>query len=397
MKKAFASKEPDAAPEGLGQRESVCPFVNRWRSPASAPLSAGLFGVMEALIWVAVLILTISGIWLGFFYRPGIPSAFNSVQYIMRDVNFGWLIRDLHGASTTVLFGVVYLQIFYGISRGAHRGLPAVAWILVVLRLVAFLAVAYFGFAMVGGAGSLGSLSGVAQHLAVLPIIGPGLATALRGGYSVGVTTLSRVAMAHMAIGFLLVAVAVFTMTVRHVSRGGDNGKRKDGAVQRTHYNRNLFSGVILLAFACAALVTFAPGLGSTRLNAIPPDPLAIPLQVTLPWYLLAFQGLASAAQNVRGGAYLVIGSVLLLGAMPWLDRTRDRSVKTGPVFRSFVWLFGLDFIILSVAAAEPAYRFSPIIADLATLYWFAFLVVITPVVTLLEGNRTKGDGRLEH
>ena len=397
MKKAFASKESDAAPAVPGQRESACPFVNRWRSSASAPFSAGLFGVMEALIWAAVLVLTLSGIWLGFFYRPGIPSAFNSLQYIMRDVNFGWLIRDLHGASATVLFGLVYLQIFYGISSAAHRGLRAFSWILVVLRLVAFVAVAYFGFAMVGGAGSLGSLSSVAQHLAVLPIIGPGLATALRGSFSVGVTTLSRVAMAHIAIGFLLVVVAVFTLTVRHVSRGGGKGKREDLAIQRAHDNRKLFSGVILLAFACAALITFAPGLGSTRLNATPPDPLAIPLQVTLPWYLLAFQGLAGAAQNVRGGAYLVMGSLLLLGAMPWLDRTRDRSVKAGPVFRFFVWLFGLDFIVLSVAAAEPAHRFSPIIADLATLYWFAFLVVITPVVTLLEGNRTKGDGRLEH
>ena len=396
MKKAFASKESDATPALPGQRESVCPFVNRWRSSTSAPLSARLFGVMEALIWVAVLVLAISGVWLGFFYRPGIPSAFNSLQYIMRDVNFGWLIRDLHGASATMLFGLVYLQIFYGISRGAHRGPRTFAWILVVLRLVAFVAVAYFGFATVGGAASLGSLPSVAQHLAALPIIGPGLATALRGGYSVGMTTLSRVAMAHIAIGFLLVVVAVFTMTVRHVSRGGDKSRREDLALQRAHYNRNLFSGVILLAFACVALITFAPGLGSTRLNAIPPDPLAIPLQVTLPWYLLVFQGLAGAAQSVHGGAYLVIGSLLLLGAMPWLDLRREQSVKAGPVFRFFVWLFGLDFIVLSVAAAEPAHRFSPIIVDLATLYWFAFLVVITPVVTLLEGNRAKGDGRLE-
>ncbi len=362
---------------------------------APVPVDFSLGACLEPLIWGALLTLTFTGIWLGLFYHATPHGAFMSLQTIMRAVPFGWLIRDLHRTGVTILFALAYLQLFRALRLGLYRDGRELAWMVNVLRFATFLFLGVLGFIMIDGAGSEALSVGLAAHLATIPIIGTGLAAAFLGTagelsrHDLAHMDLTRIAMAHIAIGFLLLLIAGLTSLTQRLAppANGDGLAQldpRDIVPLYPYVSSRLFAAAILTGLIFFALILAAPHLQSSRLNAIPASPLALPLHLDLPWYLLGFAGLAQAGQSLGGGTLLIAVLLTLLAALPWLDRSAAAAARYRPWHRRALWLLAAAWILLSIGADQRTALWS-LITDLSAFYVIAHFLLLTPLISLLE------------
>lgn len=380
--------ESAQAPGWLDSRLPLCTLWRRqWRDhlvPANlTPVWS--FGVLVA---VALGVLTLSGVWLGFAYVPTARGAALSIDRYTRETNFGWLIRDLHRDGATMLFGVVFIEVIRGIYFGSYRNRRELAWIIEIVRLFAFQTMGFLGFAMTGSAASRAAVTIMARHIAAIPLFGAALAHWFLGGFTIGPATAPRLAMAHEALGFLVLLIAALGYAAsRAAAPANPDGigalDPRDLAPQSA-YAGKLFAAFIIFALIFAVIVTFAPGLGFPHGGGLT-GPLALPVRPVPPWYELGFHGLARAGQTPGGGTLLTVAAFVLLAALPWLDRGVVASGRYRPVYGGFVLILAIDWAVLSVAAARQATGIWPAVIDITAFYFFLHFIVITPLVTALE------------
>jgi ubiquinol-cytochrome c reductase cytochrome b subunit len=382
--------DPTAPESWLEQRLPVRRLLRDHLIFAPVPVDFSLGACLEPLIWGALLTLTFTGIWLGLFYHATSHGAFTSLETIMRAVPFGWLIRDLHRTGVSILFALAYVQLFRALRFGLYRDGRELAWIVSILRFATFLFLGVLGFIMIDGAASEALSTGLAAHLATIPIIGTGLAQAFLGTAG-GLSShdLTRIAMAHIAIGFLLLLIAGLTsLTQRLAPPANRNGLAeldpRDVVPLHPYFSPRLFAAAIITGLIFFALILAAPHLQSSRLNAIPANPLALPLHLDLPWYLLGFVGLAQAGQSLGGGTLLIAVLLILLAALPWLDRSAVAAARYRPWHRRALWLLAAAWILLSIGADQRTALWS-LITDLSAFYVIAHFLLLTPLISLLE------------
>ncbi|MGC9268653.1 cytochrome b N-terminal domain-containing protein [Acidiphilium sp.] len=358
-----------------------------WRDhpvPANLPFAWSF----AAMVAVALAVLTITGIWLGLAYTPTPQAAALSIVIYTRTVPFGWLIEDLHRDGATMLFGVVYLDLFQGLYFATYRNRRELAWILEVVRFAVFLVIGFFGYAMTGSPASRAAMLIMAEHIAAIPLLGPTIALDFRGGPTLGATSLPHMAMTHIAIGFLVLLIAMLGYVASRMAPpanpDGIAGLDPRDLVPQSSYNARLFLAFIVFAVILALIMLISPGwgypTGPARLG-----PFTMRMGPLPPWYLLVFHGFARAGITPAGGTALTFLALGLLAALPWLDRGRVASARYRPVYGAFVILFALDLALLGYAAAQPSRGIWPIVIDAATIWCFAHLIVVTPVVTRLE------------
>ncbi len=380
----------DTKPGWFEARLPLCAVYRRHWSDGLVPASQPLSWSVGPLVGVALAVLTLSGIWLGLAYQPSLSGAALSIADYTRNVPYGWLIRDLHRVGTTMLFGVLFVELFRGAFYGTYRNGRELAWIVEILRLFACMAVGFLGFAMTGGPAAQGALLAMDAHLAAIPLFGHLLGPAFLGGAGLNAATAPRVAMAHEAIGFLVLLIAALTVVASHAAPQA----HPDGLTTpdpRTMTPRQAqagryFTAFLIFALVFAVILAFDPGLGTPKTPVLPAA-LAIPVRVTPPWYLLVFHGFARVAGTPGGGALLTVVAFLLLGALPWLDRGAVASCRRRPVYAGFLVLLAVDLVLLGIAAGAPGGLWATV-AELATTYAFAHFLIITPLVTMLETPR---------
>lgn len=379
------------APGWLETRLPACALYRRYWRDDPLPGNLTFWWSFGPMIGVALAVLTVSGIWLGFAYQPATGGAAISIARYTREVPFGWLIRDLHRDGATMLFLVLFVELFRGIYYGTYRNGRELVWIIGIVRLAACLWVGFLGFAMTGSPGAQSAMLAMAGHIASIPLIGGGLSRAFLGGFGLTGSTGMRMTSVHVALGFLVLLIALLGFAASRMAPAAN----PDGIVAepadlapRSAYGRKYFAAFLVFALIFAAIIGFAPGLGYPG-GPVLPGALAIPAQATPPWYLLAFHGLARAGQSAGGGTFLTIAAFVLLGALPWLDRGEVASGRYRPIYAGFVLLLAIATIVLSVAAAEPAQGVWPVALVLATIWCFAHFLVVTPMVSMLERPRT--------
>jgi ubiquinol-cytochrome c reductase cytochrome b subunit len=387
--------EPGAPPNWLEQRLPIGRILRDTLIFAPVPADFSLGACFEPLIWGALITLTFTGIWLGLFYHAAPHGAFTSLQTIMRAVPFGWLIRDLHRTGVSILFALAYLQLFRALRLGLYRDGRELAWIVSIVRFATFLFLGVLGFIMIDGAASVALSLDLAAHLAAIPLIGPAIAQAFLGAAS-GLSSpdltrpdLTRIAMAHIAIGFLLLLIAGLTsLTQRLAPPANRDGlprlDPRDLVAFHPHASPRLFAAAIITGLIFFGLILAAPHVQSSRLNAIAAGTLALPLHLDLPWYLLGFAGLAQAGQSLGGGTALIAVLLILLAALPWLDRSPAAAARYRPWHRRALWLLASAWILLSIGAADHAGAW-PLITDLSAFYVMAHFCLVTPLISLLE------------
>jgi ubiquinol-cytochrome c reductase cytochrome b subunit len=371
-----------------------------------APKNFNVWYYMGSLALLMLANQLITGIWLAMFYKPGAATAFGSVAYIMRDVEWGWLIRYMHSTGASAFFILVYLHMFRGLLYGSHRKPRELVWIFGCLIFLALMAEAFMGYVLPWGQMSYWGAQVIISLFSAIPVVGEQLTIWIRGDFVIGDATLNRFFALHVvALPFVLVGLVIaHIMALHHTGVGSNNpdgieikahkgpdGKPVDGIPFHPYYTvKDLFGvGVFLILFA--AVIFFAPEFGGYFLeppNFTEANPLVTPEHIAPVWYFTPFYAMLRAVPDKLGGVIVMFAAVLILFALPWLDRSRVKSIRyKGWLSKTMIGLFVVSFLVLGYIGTQAPAPTLTLIARIGTIVYFAFFLLM-PLYSALE--RTK-------
>jgi ubiquinol-cytochrome c reductase cytochrome b/c1 subunit len=342
----------------------------------------------------------VTGIILAMHFDPSGTGAFSSVQHIMRDVNYGWLIRYIHANGASMFFVAVYIHIFRGIYYGSFKAPREVLWLIGAAIYLCMTATAFFGYVLPWGQMSFWGAKVITNLFGAIPVVGPALATWLWGGFTVDSPTLNRFFSLHYLLPFVIAALVGLHIWALHVPGNnnptGVNVKHKTDTVPFHPYytvKDGFAVSVFLLLFAC--FVFFMPeALGHVD-NNIPANPLQTPPHIVPEWYLLPYYAILRAIPDKLMGVLALAGAIGCIFILPWLDRSKVRSMRYRPQAKLYFLIFVVDCIILGFCGAhEPDEKLWPgsigfqlldsninsfvWLSRVAAAYYFAYFLVIT-------------------
>ena len=335
-----------------------------------------------------------TGIVLAMHYVPSAGEAFNSVQYIKRDVNYGWLIQAMHAVGASMFFLAVYVHMFRGLYYGSYKAPREVLWILGVLILLVMMATGFLGYSLPWGQMSFWAVTVITNLFSSLDEIIPGLGstvvTWLWGGYSVTGSTLKRFYSLHYLLPFVIFGLVALHIWALHVvGQNNPTGleiKTKSDAVPMSPFavTKDLFALAVFLILT-AWFVFFAPDYLGHADNYIPANPLVTPAHIVPEWYFLPFYAILRAIPSKLGGVIAMFAAILILVFIPWLDTSRVRSAKYRPIYKWFFLLLVITCLALGYLGSKPAEGSYVIWAQIFTLYYFAHFLLVMPIVGLIE------------
>jgi ubiquinol-cytochrome c reductase cytochrome b subunit len=332
----------------------------------------------------------VTGIVLAMHYVPSAEGAFDSVERIRRDVNYGWLIRSIHAVGASMFFFAVYVHIFRGMYYGSYKAPREVLWIIGVLIYLVMMATAFLGYTLPWGQMSFWGATVITNFFSAIPWVGNTVVTWLWGGYSVTGATLNRFYSLHYLLPFVIAGLVILHIWALHVA--GQNNptgveiKSKSDSVPMSPYAvmKDLF-GLSVFAILFAWFVFFAPDYLGHADNYVPANPLVTPPHIVPEWYFLPFYAILRAVPDKLGGVILMFASIAILAFLPWLDMSRVRSTRYRPIYRWFFWLFVFTCLALGYLGAKPAEGIYVFWARVFTIYYFAHFLLVMPIVGLIE------------
>jgi ubiquinol-cytochrome c reductase cytochrome b/c1 subunit len=351
-----------------------------------------------SLALFALIIMVVTGIFLVMNYTPHVDMAFDSVERIMRDVNFGWLIRYMHMNGASMFFIVVYIHIFRGLYYGSYKGPREILWILGVVIMLLMMGTAFMGYVLPWGQMSLWGATVITNLFSAFPIVGDFIVTLLWGGFSVDNPTLNRFFSLHYLLPFVLFAVVGLHLWALHAVKsnnplGVEIKQPEDTIPFHPYYTiKDLFGmGVFLMFFLY--FVFWQPNFFGEPDNYIPANPMLTPPHIVPEWYFLPFYAILRAVTfdflwiipAKLGGVLAMFASIILLMALPWLDRSKVKSCKFRPVYKWFFWILFADCVFLGYLGKMPAEQPYVIMSQLASAYYFAHFLIILPLMSKIE------------
>jgi ubiquinol-cytochrome c reductase cytochrome b subunit len=363
-----------------------------------APKNFNFWYYFGSLALLVLVIQIVTGIFLTMNYKPDANLAFASVEYIMRDVPFGWLIRYAHSTGASAFFIVVYLHMFRGLMYGSYRQPRELIWIFGCLIYLALMAEAFFGYLLPWGQMSYWGAQVIVNLFAAVPFIGEDLSVWIRGDYVVSDATLNRFFAFHViALPLVLVGlIAAHVIALHEVGSNNpdgveikklkdENGKPLDGIAFHPYYTVKDILGVVVFLIVFSAIMFFAPEMGGYFIEAnnfIPADPFKTPEHIAPVWYFTPFYAILRAIPPMFGSQFpgvLAMGvAVLIFFALPWLDRSPVKSIRyKGPRFKIALALFVVAFVWLGVLGVLPSTPTRTLIAQILTVIYFAFFVLM--------------------
>jgi ubiquinol-cytochrome c reductase cytochrome b/c1 subunit len=332
----------------------------------------------------------ITGIVLVMHYTPHESMAFNSVEHIMRDVNYGWLLRYLHSNGASMFFIAVYIHMFRGMYYGSYKEPREVLWILGVIIYLLMMATGFLGYTLPWGQMSFWGATVITNFFSAIPIVGESVVTWLWGGYAVGNPTLQRFFSLHYLLPFVIAGVVVLHVWALHVAGqnnpAGIEPKSAKDTVPFTPYatiKDAFFMVVFMIMFAW--FVFYTPNYLGHADNYIPANPAVTPAHIVPEWYYLPFYAILRAIPNKLLGVIALFASILILAFLPWLDTSRVKSARYRPLFRQFFWIFVAVCIGLGWLGAKPAEGGYVVAARILTAYYFAHFIIILPLLGWFE------------
>lgn len=358
------------------------------------PRNLNYLWTFGGILTFCLVVQIVSGIVLAMHYQPSAAEAFNSIEALRRDVNFGWLLRNIHAVGASMFFIAVYIHIFRGLYYGSYKAPREVLWILGVLIFLVMMATAFMGYALPWGQMSFWGVTVITNLFSSLDEIIPGLGTVvvqwLWGGYSVSGTTLNRFFSLHYLLPFVIFGLVVLHIWALHVA--GQNNptgvevKSKADTVPMSPYAtmKDLFAlSVFVLVFAW--FVFFVPDYLGHADNYTPANPLVTPPHIVPEWYFLPFYAILRAVPSKLGGVILMFASIAVLAFVSWLDTSPVRSCKYRPLYRWFFWLLVITCLALGYLGSKPAEGDYVFWARVFTAYYFTHFLIIMPIIGLVE------------
>jgi ubiquinol-cytochrome c reductase cytochrome b/c1 subunit len=354
------------------------------------PRNFNYFWNFGALAMVTLVIMIATGIFLSMHYTPHVNYAFDSVERIMRDVNYGWLLRYVHMNGAHMFFIVVFIHIWRGLYYGSYKAPRELLWMLGVVIFLLMMATAFMGYVLPWGQMSFWGATVITNLFSAIPLIGPDIVVWLWGGFSVDNPTLNRFFSLHYLLPFVIVGVVFLHIAALHVTGsnnplGIDPKGPQDTIPFHPYYTIKDSVGLVVYFMVFAVLVFFMPNYLGHPDNYIPANPLVTPPHIVPEWYFLPFYAILRAVPDKLGGVVLMFASIGVLFVLPWLDTSPVRSMRFRPVARIFLLLWTASFFVLMWVGAKPAEGIYITIAQLATAYYFMYFLVILPLLGRLE------------
>jgi ubiquinol-cytochrome c reductase cytochrome b subunit len=355
------------------------------------------FGSLAGIILV---IMIVTGITLAMYYTPNAAMAFDSVERIMRDVNYGWLLRYIHMNGASMFFLIVYIHMFRGLYYGSYKYPRELLWQLGVVILLLMMATAFMGYVLPWGQMSFWGATVITNLFSAIPIFGQKIVTLLWGGFTVGNPTLNRFFSLHYLLPFVIVAVVGLHLVALHTHGsnnplGIDHKGPQDSIPFHPYYTIKDMFGLMVFLIVFAIFVFYLPNLLGDPQNYIPANPLQTPPDIVPEWYFLPFYAiLRSMTFDVLGipsklvGVILMFSSILLLFVLPWLDTSRVRSATFRPIYKKIFWLLVIDVLTLGYVGAHPPAGTIVVVGQIATFYYFLHFLVLIPLIGKIERPR---------
>ncbi len=387
------------------------PMTKLWKEHMAEYYAAKNFNFWYYFGSLALLVLVIqivSGIYLTMSYKPSAAEAFASVEYIMRDVNWGWLIRYMHSTGASAFFIVVYLHMFRALMYGSYQKPRELLWIFGMLIYFCLMAEAFLGYLLPWGQMSYWGAQVIISLFGAIPMIGDTLVEWIRGDFNISDITLNRFFALHViALPLVLVALVVAHIIALHEvgslnpdgieikEHKGDNGIPLDGIPFHPYYTVKDIVGVAVFLALFSAVIFFAPELGGYFLahaNFEAANPLKTPEHIAPVWYFTPFYAILRAVPNKLGGVILMGGSVMLLFFVPWLDKCKVKSVRyRGWMSKVALTVFAISFVTLGYLGTQPATPTFVLAARFFSVLYFAFFLAM-PIYTSLDKTKPVPD-----
>lgn len=357
-----------------------------------------------AIAMVMLMVMIASGLVLAMHYTADTKLSFNAVERIMRDVDFGWLVRYIHMNGASMFFIAVYIHIFRGLYYGSYKQPRELLWILGVLILLLMMATAFMGYVLPWGQMSFWGATVITNLFSAIPLVGDTIVTWLWGGFSVDNPTLTRFFALHFLMPFVILGVVFLHIAALHIS-GSNNPlgiepkSDKDTVPFSPYYTVKDLFGLSVFLIVYAAFVFYMPNYMGHPDNYTPANPMVTPPHIVPEWYFLPFYAILRSftiditvpftdiiiISSKLGGVLLMFGSIAVMFVLPWLDTSPVRSARFRPLFQKFFWLHMAVCITLGFMGAKPAEGIYTIVSQICTFLYFAFFLIVLPLLNKHE------------
>ena len=343
-----------------------------------------------SLAGITLVIMIVSGLLLSMHYVAHVDLAFDSVEHIMRDVNYGWLLRYIHSVGASMFFLIVYIHISRGLYYGSYKSPREVLWWLGIIIFFLMIITAFLGYTLPWGQMSFWGATVITNLFSAIPLIGDNIVTWLWGGFSIDNPTLNRFYSLHFLIPFIIVGVVFLHIVALH-KFGSNNPTGIDLTLKQEkipfhpYYTAKDFFGYGVFFIIFGIFVFFLPNLLGHPENYIPADPFVTPEHIIPEWYFLPFYAILRAIPFKLLGVLAMLGSILILFVLPWLDTCKVRSCRFRPIYKQFYWIFIFNFIVLGWVGSKVPEGHYLIISRICTGYYFTHFLIILPVLGMFE------------
>ena len=343
-----------------------------------------------SLAGITLVIMIISGLVLSMHYVPHVDLAFDSVEHIMRDANYGWLIRYIHSVGASMFFLIVYIHIARGLYYGSYKSPREVLWWLGIIIFLLMIATAFLGYTLPWGQMSFWGATVITNLFTAIPLVGDNIVTWLLGGFSIDNPTLNRFYSFHYLLPFIIVGVVFLHIIALHKvgsnnPTGIDLTLKKEKIPFHPYYTIKDFFGFGVFFIIFGIFVFFLPNSLGHPNNYIPADPLVTPEHIVPEWYFLPFYAILRAIPFKLLGVLAMLGSILILFVLPWLDTCKVRSCRFRPIYKQFFWIFIFNFIVLGWVGSKVPEGHYLIISRICTAYYFIHFLIILPILGIFE------------
>lgn len=384
----------------LGWIDDRFPLTKVWNEHLAeyyAPKNFNFWYFFGSLALLVLVNQIVTGIWLAMNYKPDAGLAFASVEYIMRDVDWGWLLRYLHSTGASAFFAVIYLHMFRGLMYGSYRKPRELLWIIGVIIYLAMMATAFMGYLLPWGQMSFWGAQVIVNLFAAVPFVGEELSIWIRGDYVISDATLNRFFAFHFLLPFVLVGLVFLHIVALHkvgsnnpdgveIKKNKDeNGIPKDGIPFHPYYTVKDIVGVVGFLIIFLGVVFFAPdffGLFLEAPNFEPANPLKTPDHIAPVWYFTPFYAMLRAVPPMFGsqfpGVVVMFAAIIVMFFLPWLDKSPVKSIRyKGPIFKAALAIFAVTFVVLAYLGLKPASPILTLMAQIFTALYFAFFLLM--------------------
>ena len=355
------------------------------------PKNLNYWWTFGGILTFFLIIQIITGLVLAMHYVAHADLAFGSVEHIMRDVNYGWLIRYLHANGSSMFFLAVYIHIFRALFYGSYKAPREIIWIIGMLIYLLMMATAFMGYVLPWGQMSFWAATVITNLFSAIPLVGESITSWLWGGYAVGSPTLTRFYSLHYLMPFLIFGLVILHIWALHIP--GNNNPvgidikkpSKETVPFHPYIVIKDFYALLIFLIIFSGFVFFVPNVLGHPDNYIEANPMVTPSHIVPEWYLLPFYAILRSVPDKLGGVVVMFAAVFILMFLPWLDTSKVRSAVFRPLYKVFFWILVIDVIVLGYIGANPPEGMYLIIGRITTIYYFVHFILIMPLLGFKE------------